>query len=259
MRPLFLLLAAFALVACGSEAPSASPADAPLEAAVVDVSLEAATDAPPADAPPDAAATDSAVDAAVDIVPRCAPPAVLCDEVCQDLQTNPLNCGACGRACAADESCLRGGCVRFVDASVDAPDVAPDVPDAGCASNTPGNCCGVACPVRANAVAATCTAGRCGFVCAMGYGDCDGNAANGCEVNLRSDAAHCGACAAACVDGRNCERSACVCPSGRGDCDGDTANGCEVDLRSNRDNCGVCGTVCLRDPARYCRSGTCAP
>ena len=51
----------------------------------------------------------------------------------------------------------------------------------------------------ANATAA-CSAGGCVVArCNAGFGDCDGNAANGCEVDLRVTAAHCGGCGAACA------------------------------------------------------------
>lgn len=48
---------------------------------------------------------------------------------------------------------------------------------------------------------ATCTAaGRCGVAsCAVDRADCDNQSANGCETDLRSDVAHCGACSDACV------------------------------------------------------------
>jgi hypothetical protein len=36
--------------------------------------------------------------------------AATCGGACVDLQTDAANCGACGRACAADQVCLGGGC-----------------------------------------------------------------------------------------------------------------------------------------------------
>jgi len=69
--------------------------------------------------------------------------------------------------------------------------------------------------------------------CAMGYADCDGNPANGCEVNLTEDANHCGACGTSCQAQGNaagvCVAGTCgnACPVGRYDCDGNLANGCE--------------------------------
>jgi hypothetical protein len=44
-----------------------------------------------------------------------------------------------------------------------------------------------------------CDAGRC--VCAAGFDDCDGDKANGCEVNIADDPANCGACGFDCQGG----------------------------------------------------------
>jgi hypothetical protein len=65
----------------------------------------------------------------------------------------------------------------------------------------------------ANASAA-CRAGACERLCTRGFGDCDRDPGNGCEVDLSRAVAHCGACGAACVAPRDgsvtCEASACV-------------------------------------------------
>jgi hypothetical protein len=45
-----------------------------------------------------------------------------------------------------------------------------------------------------------CQAGTCGSpACAAGFGDCDGNASNGCERDLSADVGNCGACGLACT------------------------------------------------------------
>lgn len=158
------------------------------------------------------------------------------------------------------------------EASADAP-VPPDAPpdatdgpaeagadvplEAACGSLTPANCCGVSCP-RGEAVAeATCVAGRCGIACEPWAGDCDGNPANGCEVDLTNTSTHCGACGAACAGGGRCVRAVCppVCPAGRGNCDGDNANGCEAMTDVDASNCGACGGRCAG--GRRCVSGAC--
>lgn len=59
--------------------------------------------------------------------------------------------------------------------------------------------CGAACEAGPRAEP-LCSAGKCIFVCDAGAGDCDGDASNGCEVDLTTDAAHCGACSRACDD-----------------------------------------------------------
>nr|MBK7066950.1 hypothetical protein [Deltaproteobacteria bacterium] len=40
----------------------------------------------------------------------CSSPRSTCDTACVDLQSNALNCGACGRECASAESCVMGAC-----------------------------------------------------------------------------------------------------------------------------------------------------
>ena len=112
----------------------------------------------------------------------------LCGAECRNLDADPANCGACGTVCAG--ACVSGRCAAV------------------CASMTPGNCCGVACDfAHATGV---CTAGVCTLgACAAGFGNCDGVAVNGCETNLTTSAANCGACGAPCAAGRSCIASAC--------------------------------------------------
>lgn len=98
--------------------------------------------------------------------------------------------------------------VTPTDTSSPAPtDALPD----GCASSTVGNCCGMACSVPTNAMTAACTGGRCVVgMCNAGFGDCDGMAANGCETNLNTSSANCGACRAPCASGRGCVMGTCI-------------------------------------------------
>ncbi|MFO0624558.1 MAG: hypothetical protein U0325_03000 [Polyangiales bacterium] len=138
----------------------------------------------------------------------------------------------------------------------------------GCEVNTTNNtahcgACGATCPSRANA-ATTCGAGACGMVCATGFGDCDASAMNGCEVDVRASADHCGGCGRACAARANsvatCTDGACAwtCVAGFGDCDGNAANGCEVDLRATATSCGACGRVCaLPNATSGCTAAAC--
>ncbi|MDP3275118.1 MAG: hypothetical protein Q8Q09_07965, partial [Deltaproteobacteria bacterium] len=98
--------------------------------------------------------------------------------------------------------------------------------------------------------------------CATGFGDCDGSAANGCEVNVRTtDVNNCGGCGLRCSFANaasSCAMGACAmgaCNAGFADCDGNPANGCEVNVTSDNGNCGVCGTACAA--GRVCSAGTC--
>jgi len=100
-------------------------------------------------------------------------------------------------------------------------------------------------------------------MCDSGRGDCDGNAGNGCETDLRSSTANCGTCSNGC-DYPNamgaCVVSTCslgACIAGYSDCDGQLANGCERSTRTLTD-CGGCGIVCaLRSATESCSSGIC--
>lgn len=51
------------------------------------------------------------------------------------------------------------------------------------------------------------------LTCRVGRGDCDGNAANECEVVLSASSLHCGACGNACASGQSCVSGACVAPA----------------------------------------------
>lgn len=148
--------------------------------------------------------------------------------------------------------------------------------DVGCAATCGGTCvdlqrdpqhcgtCGRACStVRANSVAG-CAAGACEVRCGEGFGDCDANVANGCEVRLAASAAHCGRCGGACPARANasavCVEGGCgfTCNAGFADCDGDGANGCEVATATSVMHCGACGNVCrVANGTAACVAGAC--
>jgi hypothetical protein len=114
----------------------------------------------------------------------------------------------------------------------------------------PNNCgaCGSVC-APANAVGG-CSAGACSIgACNAGFGNCDGNAANGCETNTTNNVNNCGACGNTCSSPNAtaaCSNSACAiatCNAGFADCDRNAANGCEVNTTNNINNCGACGNT----------------
>jgi hypothetical protein len=123
----------------------------------------------------------------------------LCGDGCEtDEQTDRLNCGACGHACAANQDCVDGTCIcppgtlrcgrRCVDVNVD-----------------PNNCgaCGNGCPGAGGDSengTPTCKGGSCGYLCFAGFADCNGRTNDGCEVNIGNDPLHCGGC------GTHCDR-----------------------------------------------------
>ncbi|MBL8684654.1 MAG: hypothetical protein JNK05_36095 [Myxococcales bacterium] len=203
----------------------------------------------------------------------CSAPRTICGAgpmmTCVDLQADTSHCGSCGTACSvanATPRCAAGACgvgscnAGFGDCDSSAAN--------GCETdiNTSlANCgaCGAACaPANATGV---CAAGSCDVAsCNAGFGDCDGNAGNGCETNTQTSAAHCGGCGVVCAPANAtgvCAAGGCgigSCDPGFADCDGNAANGCEVDTRSSVGSCGACGNACApANGAGVCAMGVC--
>ncbi|MFO0623874.1 MAG: hypothetical protein U0745_20980 [Polyangia bacterium] len=176
-------------------------------------------------------------------------------------ETNVLgdvnNCGSCGYKCATpavgEATCENGVCgvttcsARYKDCNGNTAD--------SCETDTnrdANNCggCGNVCGGGANAVG-VCVQGKCQLSCQGLYLDCDGDAANGCEVNGASDLANCGNCGNACTKvGATtpaCSAGSCtstVCTGAYRTCKAGPVNGCETDTATNAGNCGTCGKVC---------------
>jgi len=183
--------------------------------------------------------------------------------------TDTNNCGGCGRACGArpnsEVACESGVCryacrTGFADCNND--------PDDGCEvelATSPTNCgmCGTTC-TRANA-ASSCMMGMCALgACTEGFGNCDGNDANGCETDVREDRANCGRCGAMCAMPANgsavCQAGRCRsnCNLGFADCDNDAQNGCEAEIATSTMHCGGCGNTCVVPNATpVCTEGAC--
>ena len=110
---------------------------------------------------------------------------------------------------------------------------------------------GQKCKLATDCAGGACTNGTCSLTCLDGKGNCDGDASNGCETNLKTDAAHCGACdtpcnlphATATCSGGTCAVGACIAPYA--DCDGDPSNGCETNTSTDPANCNGCGLTCV--------------
>jgi hypothetical protein len=170
------------------------------------------------------------------------PPLASCGGGCVQLQTDPMNCGSCGRACAANDLCSAGACVPAgcpagfadCDATGDCEtNVVSDTRHCGSC----GNACSMA---NGNPL---CMAGQCGIICWNGYANCDLNAANGCETSL-GEVANCGACGRPCYAPHATVQCACgtctivACLPGRRDADGSVLNGCEANcLPSGAETC----------------------
>ncbi|MDO9017470.1 MAG: hypothetical protein Q7V43_11205, partial [Myxococcales bacterium] len=186
-----------------------------------------------------------------------------CSGTCRALQTDNANCGACGNVCGAGTVCSGGMCTAScASPTTNCSGVCRDL------QNDANNCnaCGTVCS-RANAVAG-CASGACTLAaCNSGFGNCDGNAVNGCEVNTSTSVTNCGVCgnscqfanaAASCVAGR-CTRGACG--AGFANCDGVDSNGCEVNtVAGDINNCGACNNRCPTPPIgsiAVCANSTC--
>lgn len=112
------------------------------------------------------------------------------------------------------------------------------------------NCGACATVCTASSGTPVCVNGECGVdTCAPGFADCDGQAANGCEVRTDTDPQNCGGCGIVCDPANGtgaCEQGTCVlaaCDAGFDDCDQDPTNGCEADLSSVA-TCASCTNAC---------------
>ncbi|MEZ4394775.1 MAG: hypothetical protein R3A48_27180 [Polyangiales bacterium] len=198
-----------------------------------------------------------------------------CDGIAENgcetnLNTSVGNCRTCGNVCTTTTPglvpvCTAGTCGTALGTcpagTADCNAMAGD----GCEVNTStslANCgaCGQACS-RANA-AQTCTGGVCVLgACNTGFGNCDGDAVNGCETNTRTSITHCGGCGRPCFFANataTCTNSVCglgTCNTGFANCDSNASNGCEASLQSDRLNCGACGRQCAS--GEVCSAGVC--
>jgi hypothetical protein len=119
-----------------------------------------------------------------------------------DLTSSPTNCGFCGNSCSAANGSAQCSSSACSVASCDSGYADCDgMPGNGCESTLASgltNCggCGNAC---SNAHGSTsCLAGACTPICSSGFGDCDGDPRNGCEVALDS-VSNCGMCGKVCA------------------------------------------------------------
>jgi hypothetical protein len=132
---------------------------------------------------------------------------------CETSLDTLTDCSACGVPCdfaGATESCATGSCVfGTCDALLD--DCDSDTTN-GCeqALTTLSDCgsCGTACTITNGT--GTCATGTCEvFSCITNRGDCDMDASNGCERDLRFDESNCGTCGMVCPATETCRTGRC--------------------------------------------------
>jgi hypothetical protein len=130
---------------------------------------------------------------------QCQPPQTNCNGVCATVGSDPLNCSACGAACAFGQKCMAGAC------TCDAPYKACGLSCFNIQSD-PANCgdCNTACPASlpycsAGVCSATCTQTTCGTLC----------------TDTMTDIRNCGTCGTACALGQGCASGVCACPAGQ--------------------------------------------
>jgi hypothetical protein len=124
--------------------------------------------------------------------------------------------------CADDETCVAGVCesVRVVEPEdlpllgVDGGGTPVDAErsgDATDAARVDAPAC-ASCAPRANTIV-TCPGGDCAYSCTLGFDDCDGDEATGCEAGLDTSQEHCGGCARPCAATDTCFGGSCYPPS----------------------------------------------
>ena len=179
-----------------------------------------------------------------------------CGDECVDTMIDPAHCGTCDTACDTGLFCTGGHCMLSCGEFADrCGDVCTDV------RTDPLNCgmCGHACDDPPHS-SPTCMASTCGYTCDTGYGDCNGLATDGCEVELATDLMHCGSCPMVCPTPAHasptCAAGACgyTCDAGWADCNGLAVDGCEADL-TLPSSCGSC-TPCAT--GAMCVAGMCS-
>lgn len=136
----------------------------------------------------------------------------------------------------------------------------------GCETDTtkdPLHCGACAKPCDLSNAEPECVGGACRIQsCAAGFSDCNGEAGDGCEVDIARDPKNCGACDDACSENHavaDCRdgRCALTCEPGFDDCDHDDTTGCEVSIATDGANCGRCGSQC--NAGAVCSAGECTP
>jgi hypothetical protein len=206
----------------------------------------------------------------------CEADQLCCNAQCLRVDSDPVNCGACGAVCGKDETCSGGLCRCAGGSGCGA---GKTCCGDGCADvmNDPFNCggCGKACNSGETCVAGAC---RCdgGASCGAGGLCCPGNGCSttgkcpcGSEMctatqiccgttckNYLMDNMNCGMCGTTCMGqlmctGGGCKCNGITCSASDACCGG---SGCK-NLQNDPNNCGTCGKQCVM--GEVCMGGVC--
>lgn len=161
------------------------------------------------------AASTCTLDCAVDYADCDGKAATGCETL---VAGNSEHCGACDNRCSDAANVASAVCDGYTCRIQSCNDGFADCdgnPQTGCEveyGSDVENCggCNVVCAELANNVAApACTDGVCALSCADGWADCDDYVGNGCETDLKNNAANCGACGNVCEGFDTCNDGVC--------------------------------------------------
>ncbi|TNE46499.1 MAG: hypothetical protein EP343_23110 [Deltaproteobacteria bacterium] len=155
----------------------------------------------------------------------CQPGESCCKDLkrCVDLQIDEQNCGACGRACASDQICCQGICIRNGHSNCGKCGRSCNSNEFCCENacvspfSNRNHCgqCGDSCPDKQICVQAQCEA------CPADKTFCSTGEKQGDCFDLKSNPSHCGACGNVCEQGQACQNGQCGACLHSGVCQGD--------------------------------------
>jgi hypothetical protein len=182
--------------------------------------------------------------------------------LCVSTQTDNTNCGSCGKACPAEQTCVGGSCKSLCSAGQTG-----CMPEGGgapyCVSiqSDNANCggCGHGCAAQQ-----ICMGGTCIDECLKSQKACpdpEGGAPFCADIQTDND--NCGSCGHTCSVEQSCTMGTCMSactatqtlcvPDGGG---GDDGGPFCADIKTDSQNCGSCGNVCpFMTP--LCSAGQC--
>ncbi len=215
--------------------------------------------------------------------PGCSSGQTDCSGACVDTNSDAQNCGACGTACSADQTCSNGACVLDcvtgqTECDGTCVNTQTDLTNCGTCGNSCAQgevCSNGTCALSCQASLTNCNdvcvdttkdvgnCGTCGNTCAQGEVCSNGTCALSCQASLTNcndvcvdttkDVGNCGTCGNTCAQGKVCSNGTCAlsCQVDLTDCSGLCAN-----LATDFANCGTCGNTCAQ--GEVCSNGTCA-